>query len=628
MREIITLQLGPLSNYTGAHFWNLQDEALGAAGGERLDGVAEDVLFSWSEDPRGAPVYRPRAVVVDTSGATGGVSFSLDAPGAPPDASAASSAWGGDAQVVASGRIPKSAFTQQLELQSGINFDRESAAAIARHQAALEAAARQLDALALGSAPSGARGVGVRYWSDYLKVQLHPRSFQALQGAWHGAAGLEGYGAASSLTYGVRPAVEAVADAVRWWSEGCDSLQGVQVFADDLTAFGGLARSVLDELREELPGARILYFSLRPTDSGGGGQGAAAGGSSGSSGGAREVVSDALAVAELSERSAAYVPLRVPTDAAALLPLLRLPSGWRGSNYLCGALLGAAIDTATLPLRLGGPTSALEGPSGATDLHSWVSLLSGRGGANLAAAALQLPVGAAEPEDWTAQRASDARAGEASPAEAGRGEAGPSYRLSTLRNTVVLAPSPPALRLQPDSSLAESVVLRGARRASGLPATARDAAAALDAALRSEPPRRCVMHRCVSPAAVAVPLPFPGIFGPAVGPEGEVVARWSPAAAQAALAAGAGPGSAAAGARDGRHVASCPVLTRVAATSEFGPWLEERARALLRASATAGGRALGEGWGYAGADLEEVGERLRRMAGSYADGSDDDGLDD
>ena len=104
----------------------------------------------------------------------------------------------------------------------------ESAAAIARHQAALEAAARQLDALALGSAPSGARGVGVRYWSDYLKVQLHPRSFQALQGAWHGAraAGLEGYGAASSLTYGVRPAVEAVADAVRWWSEGCDSLQG------------------------------------------------------------------------------------------------------------------------------------------------------------------------------------------------------------------------------------------------------------------------------------------------------------------------------------------------------------------------------------------------------------------
>jgi hypothetical protein len=72
---------------------------------------------------------------------------------------------------------------------------------------------------------------------------------------------------------------------------------------------------------------------------------------------------------------------------------------------------------------------------------------------------------------------------------------------------------------------------------------------------------------------------------------------------------------------------SCPVLTRVAATSEFAPWLEERARGLSRSSATAGGRALAEAWGYGSGDLEEVGERLRRLAGSYADGS-DDGLDD
>lgn len=99
MREIITLQLGELSNYAGAHFWNLQvglapirraagppaahrvrsgrrssciaraaraptpapaaaplvshpqDEALGLASqGAGHDGVAEDVLFAWSED--------------------------------------------------------------------------------------------------------------------------------------------------------------------------------------------------------------------------------------------------------------------------------------------------------------------------------------------------------------------------------------------------------------------------------------------------------------------------------------------------------------------------------------------------------------------------------------------------
>jgi hypothetical protein len=95
MREIITLQLGELSCYTGAHFWNIQvrrrrvrsggpaaparrspapslraaaraspaaprpapqDEALGRAslpeaeGGGGYASIAEDVLFAWSED--------------------------------------------------------------------------------------------------------------------------------------------------------------------------------------------------------------------------------------------------------------------------------------------------------------------------------------------------------------------------------------------------------------------------------------------------------------------------------------------------------------------------------------------------------------------------------------------------
>jgi hypothetical protein len=135
------------------------------------------------------------------------------------------------------------------------------------------------------------------------------------------------------------------------------SRAGIQVFADDLTGFGGLARSALDEVREELPGAHVLYFSLRPTDSGGGGEEAASGsGNGGSRGGSRgsDALSEALAVAELSERCAAYVPLRVPRDAPSALPLLRFPLGWRGSDYLRGGLLGAAIDTITLPLRLAG----------------------------------------------------------------------------------------------------------------------------------------------------------------------------------------------------------------------------------------------------------------------------------
>jgi hypothetical protein len=56
--------------------------------------------------------------------------------------------------------------------------------------------------------------------------------------------------------------------------------KGIQVLADDLTGFGGVSRHLLDELRDELPGVKMLYFSLRTPEpaeggeAGGGGSGA------------------------------------------------------------------------------------------------------------------------------------------------------------------------------------------------------------------------------------------------------------------------------------------------------------------------------------------------------------------
>jgi len=216
----------------------------------------------------------------------------------------------------------------------------------------------------------------------------------------------------------------------------------------------------------------------------------------------------------------------------------------------------------------------------------------------------------------------------------------------------VLTPSSQSapLKLDPTTSLAESLVLRGARATTGGPCLPAAAAAALDAVLRSEAQRRCVVHRCVVGAALPVPLPFPGLFSGEVGAGGDVVATWRPASEAYNTAAGGGwmggvnggsalpssslPSSssssssaAAAAARDGRHVSSCPVLARVVATSEFEPWLVERARGLIRASGSAAGRALAEGWGYGRGEVEEVGERLRRLAGSYREGDSDSGLE-
>jgi hypothetical protein len=298
-----------------------------------------------------------------------------------------------------------------------------------------------------------------------------------------------------------------------------------------------------------------------------------------------------------------------------------------------------------------GPASAA-GASSATDLHSWVSLLTGRGGANLAAASLQLPAGAASTSGWHELQQADGRTqggsresggngggggggGEASGGGGGEGGGGGGgsggagshgYPLSTLENVGVLTPGSPALAMDPAKSLAESIVLRGARAAGGGAAAPAAAAAALDAALRSEPPRRCVVHRAAAAAPLAVPLPFPGLFGPAVGRDGDVVAEWSPAASTSGAALGPAAGGRAA--RGGRHVASCPALTRVTATSEFQPWLRARAEGLRRGAGSVAGRGLAEGWGYGRGELGEVQERLAALAGSYSEAASDDGLDD
>ena len=61
--QVITLQVGAYANFTGAHFWNLQDEAAGLAegGGELGSAFGEldaSVLYRLS---RSASVRSPRA---------------------------------------------------------------------------------------------------------------------------------------------------------------------------------------------------------------------------------------------------------------------------------------------------------------------------------------------------------------------------------------------------------------------------------------------------------------------------------------------------------------------------------------------------------------------------------------
>eukprot|EP00877_Chromochloris_zofingiensis_P001849 jgi/Chrzof1/11665/Cz06g04100.t1 len=235
----------------------------------------------------------------------------------------------------------------------------------------------------------------------------------------------------------------------------------------------------------------------------------------------------------------------------------------------------------------------------------------------------------AAPAGQHAGQAVSQQAGQTAPVN-GQTAAAHSWRLST---TNVLPMGPTGIRLSLEHSVAESITLRGPRGLRG-PISTTAAAEALDAVLRSEPHRRCVMHRCITPMPLAMPLPFPGIFSPQVSPAGDIITTWAQQQQQQqqeGRVGGSGVNGhnavsnlSGAGRHPGSHVSTSPVLARLVNSSEFDQVLVHASDALGRASGSASGRALLDAWGYSAADVDDLRERVQELASRYREGESDD----
>lgn len=70
MREILTLQLGNLSNYTATHFWNAQESYF--TYGEHEESVVDhNVHFRPGTGADGSETFLPRTVIYDLKGGFG-----------------------------------------------------------------------------------------------------------------------------------------------------------------------------------------------------------------------------------------------------------------------------------------------------------------------------------------------------------------------------------------------------------------------------------------------------------------------------------------------------------------------------------------------------------------------------
>ncbi|NXJ85521.1 MSTO1 protein, partial [Trogon melanurus] len=128
-----------------------------------------------------------------------------------------------------------------------------------------------------GAAPAPSRlagsqpvppGGSAQLWSDYLSVNLHPKSVYVIRQYMHdGDCGcLEAFGQGESLLQDPG-CIEEVEDRLHFYVEECDYLQGFQVLCDLHNGFSGVGAKVTELLCDEYSGKGILTWGLTPATS-------------------------------------------------------------------------------------------------------------------------------------------------------------------------------------------------------------------------------------------------------------------------------------------------------------------------------------------------------------------------
>ncbi|KAL4536814.1 hypothetical protein Ndes2437B_g06218 [Nannochloris sp. 'desiccata'] len=611
-KDIITLQFGGLANYAGTHYWNIQDELLGLQDREGSSSLAlqidSTVLYRERLGTHGESSYTPRLVIFDAKGSLGGVSSHAH-KNTEALASAVAATWDGSHEVHRAAPIPKSQFTQELEAEEELLYLSEQQQQVHKSEqeepSLIETAATALDA-------PGA----VNYFTDFLKAPFHPSTIQIIDGLWRESAEIRGWSRPGGwLGTGADTTKEGASEKIRALAEESDSFAGFQCFVDDLTAWGGIATEVLQEVRDDYGSNRtVMLWALRS--------------SSGSRGAApREAESantemrkyrllEGLSTAYLSEQCDVYIPV-APPAAHAAFPMLR----WRhGDLFHESALLASALDCATLSYRLSSYGTSNEALGG-LDLWSLSSMLTGQHNTPLCALSMSLPCPTLPHPLESSQAAHqlDRRARDHHNDNINKEEERKRHHADVCFTSAAAGLSGTRLGGALDQNrFAECLVLRGARTLSSKSSNnssttsavssqmhVSDALNALDMSLLRENGVRCVQHRTVVAQPQPVPLPFPDIFSKKLDSYGDSTSS------QLGNIDVSDTGI------HGHHVASCPVLTRVAGTASFGPVVAALAEQWTSAAGAAQGRAILDSWGVDREQGDDVRERLLDLSRAY-----------
>ncbi|KAL2633362.1 hypothetical protein R1flu_004841 [Riccia fluitans] len=579
MREILTLQIGGYANFVGSHFWNFQDEILGLreAGFEDpmipTHGLNMDVLYRQGETRERQATYTPRLLSIDLRGSSGAVNPSGSLYERPPPAVVSSiHTWQGPAATFKAERHERNKFLQSLDDEEA-QYREQPGDAKAEEIVDVEVNERQRYIYQ-------SLEEEVQFSTDYLKAHLHPSSTYQIPGCWQGVTPFEDYGTGQGL-FSSSARSEEIRDRVRLFVEECDTIQGFQCFVDDSGGFSAVAADLLEDVGEEYGRTPIFLFTVRPP---------------------RKVydtlaskkkkithaLHDSVSLARLSSIAHLTVPLGLSQVAACSVAehLAILDE----KDYHTSALYAAAINCITLPFRM-----EAVGPSDG-------SQSSGLGGTDMGTA---LPLVSCS----DSRRVAMMQASFPSPALLeSKGEI-----FYNLHNTSSLTPSTERPKL--GDRVAKLLVLQGTQ----LPGTTGERATVgqvhksvvkaheITAKTGRFSSRLATSsHLAISECPLAVPLPFPFIFGNKIGRFGNILSRTVGGGKQG---------------RGGLDVSSVPVGASVSSSEAVLPYIKRRALDLQRfaLSRSTTGPSLLQDWGFDGEESKDLRERLTNMVAAYSE---------
>ncbi|TQV92380.1 mtDNA inheritance protein Dml1 [Cordyceps javanica] len=305
MREIVTLQLGHLSNYVATHFWNTQESYFTYSDTEKSF-VDHDVHWRTGIGADGSDTFLPRTVVYDLKGGFGSLRKINALYEVEPDADALASAlWRGKSTVHKQEPLQPSTYLQSLDA---------------------------------GSTPDKLSKTSVRYWSDFSRAYYHPKSLNQLYDyELHSSIQpFERFDMGKELFHTLDKEQDIVDRDWRPFVEECDHMQGIQVITTIDDAWGGFATSYIETLRDEYPKNCIWVWGIQSPllDI------------------TREkrrsrLINTAHSTSEICQQASTFVPLSLPEHRPPRSVKVDYSSPWHTS-----ALLSAAMESTTLPSRL------------------------------------------------------------------------------------------------------------------------------------------------------------------------------------------------------------------------------------------------------------------------------------